>query len=104
MNSAIYHTGRLVLFILALIALSVLAGCGKQVEIQYQIQEVKVPVLVPCFEKGSIPEKDYVDTKDKLLAATPDQRYQLLYAGRLQREERDKIIDPALKICEAPEN
>jgi len=100
-NNMIYHSGRLVLFCLALIVLSVLSGCGSKPRIEYQIQMVEVPVLVPCIEKGTIPPKNYVDTKEKLLAATPDVRYQLLYAGRVQREERDKVIDPVISICEA---
>lgn len=63
--------------------------------------EVVVPgPPVPCVPKELGPPPAYVDTDDALIAA-PDAaaRYQLLYAGRLQRIGRLGEVEPVVESC-----
>lgn len=66
-----------------------------------QIVEVKVPgPALPCVPKELGPKPSYVDT-DAMLKAAKDaaERFQLLFAGRMQREARLNEIEPVISSC-----
>lgn len=84
--------------------LSILAACGgagkERPEPIIITQKVAVAVDAPCVPDtlGKAPE--YVDTKDKLVAAVDAAvRLQLLYAGRAQREARLGELEPVVEGC-----
>lgn len=61
---------------------------------------VNVPVPMPCVPKTLGPPPQYVDTDDKLRAARDAaERYQLVYAGRVQRNSRLGEIEPVIRSC-----
>jgi len=61
---------------------------------------VVVAVDAPCVPKELKPKPDYVDTKEKLLAALDAaERFQLLYGGRAQREARLNELEPIIEGC-----
>ena len=90
---------RLVLFAAAGFGL---AACGHtaQPEPVVRIVELKVPVAVSCVPAGLGEEPEYVDTDAKLRAAAgAEDRFQLLAAGRVQRENWLSAVRPVLKGC-----
>lgn len=94
----------------ALLTALALSACGaKQVARPEPITvpvEVMVPVAQPCVPDALGPAPSYVDTKEALLAAGPIsdmsaivKRYQLLIAGRAQREARLNEVEPIIAGC-----
>lgn len=64
------------------------------------IKEVFVPVAVDCVPKTLGPPPKYVDSSEALRAAAgPDERYQLLAAGREQRVARSGEVEPVITTC-----
>jgi len=62
--------------------------------------EVKVPVAVACVPSSIRPSPTYPDTKEALKkSAGPAERYQLLAAGRLLRDQRLAEIEPVIDAC-----
>jgi len=62
--------------------------------------EVKVPVPVECVPAGLTVPPVYVDTDAALKAAAgPEDRFQLLAAGRIQRNQRLAQVEPVIKGC-----
>jgi hypothetical protein len=62
--------------------------------------EVKVPVPVACVPKALGDPTIYVDTDAALKsAAGPEDRFQLLAAGRIQRNQRLAQVEPVIKGC-----
>lgn len=65
-----------------------------------KIVEVKVPVARSCVPKTLGAPPRYVDTDAALRgAAGPEDRYQLLYAGRKQRVARAGEVEPVITGC-----
>jgi len=65
--------------------------------------EVKVPVAVQCVPDKTPEPPAYVDTDAALKsAAGPEDRFQLLAAGRIQRNQRLAVLEPLLRSCRAP--
>ena len=90
---------KIVLLSLAALSLSACATQGLPEPI-IKIVEVKVPVPQPCVPKTLGGEPTYIDTDDALLKANgADVRYQLIYAGRLQRIGRLGELEPVVKSC-----
>jgi hypothetical protein len=65
------------------------------------IQEVKVPVAAPCVPESYDPFRPaYVDSDENLRgAADAAERYQFLWAGRLQRMAREKENEAVIAGC-----
>lgn len=64
------------------------------------VKEVKVPIAVPCVPPGLPGEPEYVDTDKALRAAAgPEDRYQILAAGREQRKARAGEVEPVITLC-----
>ena len=88
--------------IFPLVVLSACATAPKAVpEPIIQTIEVKVPgPALPCVPKEILPMPTYVDT-DAVLAKALDaaERYQLIFAGRQQRDARLKEIEPVILSC-----
>jgi hypothetical protein len=62
--------------------------------------EVKVPVPVACVPASLGAPPAYVDTDAALKsAAGPEDRFQLLAAGRIQRNQRLAQVEPVIKGC-----
>lgn len=63
--------------------------------------EVAVAVAQPCVPDTLGPKPAYVDTKSALVALGDaiDERLQLLYAGRAQREARLNELEPVVEGC-----
>jgi hypothetical protein len=62
--------------------------------------EVKVPVPTSCVPKKLGDPPEYVDSDAALRAAAgPEDRYQLVYAGRKQRIARSAEVEPVIKTC-----
>lgn len=91
--------------LLALVAAGVLlAGCAgapkRPPEPIIITKEVKVPVAVSCVPDKLGAEPAYVDSDDALrAAASAEDRFQLLYAGRKQRVARAAEVEPVIKTC-----
>jgi hypothetical protein len=65
--------------------------------------EVKVPVAVTCVPADFPEEPAYVDSDKTLKAAGgPEDRFQLIAAGRIQRDRWLALVRPVLKSCRAP--
>ncbi len=65
-----------------------------------KIVEVKVPVLRSCVPKTLGAAPSYVDSDAALRAAAgPEDRYQLVYAGRKQRIARAGEVEPVIAGC-----
>lgn len=65
--------------------------------------EVKVPVAVSCVPAALGEEPAYVDSDQALVtAAGPEDRFQLLAAGRLQRNGWLAQVRPVLRGCRTP--
>jgi hypothetical protein len=65
--------------------------------------EVKIPVAVSCVPKDLRDPPGYVDGDAALKAAAgPEDRYQLLGAGRIQRKQRLAELEPIIKGCRTP--
>lgn len=64
------------------------------------IQEVLIPVTSLCVPEGLNPKPEYVDS-DVALIAAPDGavRYQLVIAGRNQRDARLNELEVVLEGC-----
>lgn len=81
-----------------------LAACGQKVierpePIVVPVEKV-VPIAGGCVPKETKAPPEYVDTDEKLKKA-PDaaERYQLLWAGRAQRNARLDVIEPIIAKC-----
>lgn len=88
----------------ALLAM-VLAGCATKAppEPIIKVVEVKVPIAIDCVPKGTPEPGAYVDTDAALKAAAgPEDRFQLIAAGRIQRNQRLAIVEPILRGCRTP--
>lgn len=88
---------------LAILALAaVLSACATQPAPVATIRtvEVKVPVPTPCVPAALGPAPAYPDTAAALRAA-PDaaDRYRLMAAGRLLRDQRLAELEPVVKGC-----
>jgi len=88
----------------ALAAAILLAGCASTPpEPVIVTKEVKVPVAVACVPTKTPEPPAYVDTDAALKsAAGPEDRFQLLAAGRIQRNQRLAVLEPVLRSCRAP--
>jgi hypothetical protein len=61
---------------------------------------VNVPVSQACVPKTMTAPPTYVDTDEALLAAKDAaERYQLVYAGRMQRVARLGEVEPVIASC-----
>ena len=64
------------------------------------VKEVLVPVAIDCVPKTLGPPPKYADTKEALRAAAgPEDRYQLVAAGREQRIARLGEVEPVITAC-----
>lgn len=62
--------------------------------------EIKVPVPVTCVPASLAEPTTYVDTDEALKsAAGPEDRFQLLAAGRIQRNARLSRVEPVIAAC-----
>lgn len=89
----------------ALAAALLLAGCATTAPPEPVIRtvEVRVPVAIQCVPKGMPEPPAYVDTDAALKsAAGPEDRFQLLAAGRIQRMQRQAVTEPILRTCRTP--
>lgn len=89
--------------IMIAVAAFLLAGCqtAPQPEPKIITQTVDVPVAVPCIV-DTVPEAPaYVDTDQALTAPGVDgpRRYQLVTAGREQRNNRLALLEALLAEC-----
>jgi hypothetical protein len=86
-----------------LIPLLFLAGCAHVTPAPEPIVapvEVVKPIAGGCVPETLGPAPDYADTKDTLKAAKDAaERYQLLWAGRAQREARLNELEPVVAGC-----
>lgn len=83
-------------------ASAVLAACATDAppEPVVRIVEVKVPVAIACVPPTLGDPTPYVDTDEALKsAAGPEDRFQLLAAGRIQRNARLSKVEPVIKGC-----
>lgn len=95
---------RAIIMAAGLAACLSLAACATTTppEPAVKIVEVRVPVPISCVPKDLGPEPTYVDTNEALKsAAGPEDRYQLLAAGRVQRKQRSAETEPILTRCRA---
>lgn len=79
-----------------------LAACGATASPEPIVRtvEVKVPVAVSCVPPTLGDEPVYVDTDAGLRAAAgPEDRFQLMAAGRIQRNAWLARVRPVLKGC-----
>lgn len=81
-----------------------LAGCASTPpEPVIVTKEVKVAVPVSCVPAKTPEPPAYVDTDAALKsAAGPEDRFQLLAAGRIQRIQRQAVTEPIIRACRAP--
>jgi hypothetical protein len=84
--------------------LALFAACGgqpKHVEPIVVVKEVKVPVSVACVpETYDAKRPDYADSDGALrVALDAAERYQLLWAGRAQRQAREKENEAVISGC-----
>lgn len=93
MDRLVYATASFLM--LAAIVFS-LMGCASEPKTQV----VKVAVPVSCVPREVGPEPQYADPDDVLLGMNdgPD-RYVLMAAGRLQRNQRLAVVEPVVKAC-----
>ncbi len=92
-------------FVIIALAAAVLAGCATTAPPEPVVRTVEVhaPIPVSCVPKTLRDEPAYVDTDAALKsAAGPEDRYQLLAAGRIQRKQRSAETEPILKRCRVP--
>ncbi len=88
--------------LLIICAALALAGCATTTPPEPVIitKEVLVPVAMDCVPKTLGPPPKYADSKEALLAAPgPEDRYQLLAAGREQRIARLGEVEPVITNC-----
>lgn len=81
---------------------SACAGCATDAppEPVVRVVEVKVPVSVGCVPATLSEPAPYVDTDEALkTAAGPEDRFQLLAAGRIQRNARLAGLEPVIAQC-----
>jgi hypothetical protein len=65
-----------------------------------RIVEAKTPVAVSCVPKGLAGPPTYPDTAEALKEAPgAAERYQLLAAGRLLRDQRLAEVEPVISGC-----
>lgn len=79
-----------------------LSGCagGPTPEPRVETQQVLTPVTKSCVPATMPAAPEYVDTDAALRAAVgPEDRYQLLAAGRTQRIGRLGVVEPVLSAC-----
>lgn len=88
-------------FLAILPLLLVLGACAHATpEPVVRTVEVKVPVATPCVPNSIRPRPTYPDTKEALKKSPgPAERYQLLAAGRLLRDQRLAEIEPVISAC-----
>lgn len=85
-------------------ALGLLAACGGKVESAPPPVLVPVEVAVPiaggCVPDATTPPPEYIDS-DSVLRGAVDaaERYQLVLAGRAQRNARLNEIEPIVASC-----
>lgn len=86
---------------LLLLPILALAACGTvPKEPIIKTVEVKVPVAVACVPKTLSDPPTYPDTAQALKTAPgAADRYQLLAAGRLLREQRLAEVEPIIAAC-----
>lgn len=80
----------------------VMAACATQAPSEPVVRtvEVKVPVSLACVPPSLATPPAYVDTDSALKsAAGPEDRFQLLAAGRIQRNQRLAQVEPVIKGC-----
>lgn len=89
---------------LALMAVLLLGACQTvAAEPKIVVKEVIVPQIVSCIPKDFSAAPKYVDTSEALRAAAgPEDRYQLLAAGREQRIARAREVEPVIETCRDP--
>lgn len=86
------------------IAVSIVSLCGcaslAKPEPVIKTMRVEVPVAVQCVPKTTPEPPTYVDTDAALKsAAGPEDRFQLMAAGRIQRMQRQAITEPIISAC-----
>lgn len=82
-----------------------LAGCATTAPPEPVVRTVtvEVPVAVQCVPPKTPEPPAYVDTDAALKAAAgPEDRFQLMAAGRIQRIQRQAVTEPILKSCRTP--
>jgi type IV pilus biogenesis protein CpaD/CtpE len=90
--------------LIAAAALSLAACASTQApEPIVRVIETKVPVAVSCVPASLGDEPAYVDTSETLRAAAgPEDRFQMIAAGRIQRDAWLAKVRPVLKACRTP--
>lgn len=81
---------------------SACAACASQAPPEPIVRavEVRVPVAVTCVPSGLSEPPAYIDTDAALKsAAGPEDRFQLLAAGRIQRNQRLAQVEPVVAGC-----
>lgn len=91
------------LLILGVVGVSVAACATTRTPPEPIIKTVEVVVPgppLPCVPKELGPPPTYVDSDEALRnAAGPAERYQLIYAGRVQRNARLGEVEPVVASC-----
>ena len=86
----------------ACVAAWLLAGCAGKAAPEPQIVTRDVPVAVAesCIPKNLKARPTYPDTDEALVAAAgPDERYQLVTAGRALRVPRADLLEQIVSGC-----
>lgn len=82
-----------------------LAACGStgKREPEVRVQTVKVEVVKPCVPAATPGRPKYPDS-DEALRAAPGaaDRYQLMAAGRIARDQRLNTLEPLVDACRMP--
>lgn len=88
-------------FLLPVLLVAACAHTPAPPEPQVVTVEVPVPVAQPCVPRQVSPTPpEYVDTDDALRAARDAaERFQLLWAGRSQRNSRLAELEPVVSAC-----
>lgn len=90
--------------LIALSALSLAACASRPAEPVVKIVETKIPVPASCVSDKVPGPRDYPDTDAALKAAGgAADRYQLIAAGRLLRNQRLAETEPVIAACRRPD-
>lgn len=85
------------LLVLLTVGVLMLHGCAHAPTMP---KVVNIAVPVSCVPPGVAAAPEYPDTRDKLLALDEGpERYRLIAAGRLLRDQRLAVVEPIIKSC-----